>query len=226
MRTLTAVFSILLTVFAGGVVLFSPAPANGNNGASQAQGQVVMKNLGLVPLSFTENQGQWDDQVLFRANAGGATMWFTRDGAYYQFTRRISTDEQSSDNRIHSHLDRLDQEPGGYESIMIKASFVGANPNAQVIGEELLEGKCNYFIGNDPEKWHRNVPNYRAVIYKDVYAGIDLKYYGDGKQMEYDFLVSPGADPSQIQVQYEGVKSLYVDETGELVIETWWGSVV
>jgi len=220
------VSKFLLFVFFCVAVLCPSSQADNLGGANHAQKRVIMSNLSSMSMSFTENQGQWDEKVLFRSDARGAIMWFTKDGAYYQFTRWIPADEGSSDKPIDSQLDRLDREPGRYESIMVKASFVGANPNPQLVGEELLDGKCNYFIGNDPAKWRRNVPNYRSVIYKDVYAGIDLKYYGDGNQMEYDFVVSPGADPSQIQVQYEGVKSLYVDESGELVIETRWGSVV
>lgn len=89
----------------------------------------------------------------------------------------------------------------------------------------LLEYKCNYFLGNDQSKWRTDVPNYTSVTYQEVYPGIDLKYYGDGRQMEYDFIVPPGADYSQIKVQYEGAKSLTVNASGDLVIETAWGYV-
>jgi len=129
-------------------------------------------------------------------------------------------------NRLYKHLrDRFDHEPGSFEQLVIRAKFVGANPNPQVVGEQMLEYKCNYFIGNDPDKWHTDVSNYRAIVLEDVYAGIDLKYYGNGKQMEYDFIVSPGADFAQIQIEYEGAKSLSVNEAGELVVETDWGTI-
>ena len=108
---------------------------------------------------------------------------------------------------------------------MIKADFVGSNCTPLVVGEGLLEYKCNYFLGNDPTKWRTDVPNYSAVVYEDIYPGIDLKYYGNGKQMEYDFIVSPGADFSQIRIQYKGVKSISVDAAGHLVVETEWGTV-
>jgi hypothetical protein len=97
------------------------------------------------------------------------------------------------------------------ETLVIKATFVGANPNPVMRGGDLMEYKCNYFLGNDPSKWHTDVPNYKAVVFEDIYAGIDLKYYGNGDgKMEYDFLVSPGADVSQIMVQYDGAKSVSV----------------
>ncbi len=258
---------VLLVALSAGVV------AKGDHAAEAT----VMRNLSSMPLAFTENQGQWDEKVLFRANAGGATMWFTKDGAYYQFTRRIPNDHEpviASDLRERGNLPyspnvtlsgvegsrgrqmstsapfpRGQETSGGrqtsssapltfdaahedvrraqdVETMMIKANFVGSNPNPRMVGEDMLEYKCNYFLGNDPAKWRTDVPNYSAIVYEDVYPGIDLKYYGNGKQMEYDFIVSPGADPSQIMVRYEGAKSLSVDAAGRLVVETDWGEVI
>jgi len=239
---------------------------------SPATKATTITGLTSMPLAFTENQGQWDEQVLFRANAGGATMWFTKDGAYYQFIRHIGVGQDPRGPDISEHdvgttgvptyrgadvtqpgepvsgvegsgvegrqpvphhafsvavgSDRFRHEPDSLETMMIKADYVGSNPTPRVVGEGLLEYKCNYFLGNDPAKWRTNVPNYSAVVYEDIYPGIDLKYYGNGKQMEYDFIVSPGTDPSQIMVQYEGAKSLSVDAAGRLVVETDWGEVV
>ncbi|MFH1374188.1 MAG: FG-GAP-like repeat-containing protein, partial [bacterium] len=231
-------------------------------GAASVHGQDV--HALLMPLAFTENQGQWDEKVLFRANAGGATMWFTHDGAYYQFTRRIPVGQDPGGPDISDHdvgttgvptykgnsvtqpgepvsgvegrpnargrqmstsATFTDHEPNRIETMMIKANFVGSNPNPRMVGEDILDYKCNYFIGNDPAKWRTDVPNYSAIVYEDIYSGIDLKYYGNGKQMEYDFIVSPGADPDQIMVSYEGAKSLSVDAAGRLVVETEWGTV-
>ena len=67
--------------------------------------------------------------------------------------------------------------------------LVGANPSPQVVGLDELPGKSNYFLGNDPKKWHTNVPNYSKVQYKDIYPGIDLIYYGNQRQLEYDLLL-------------------------------------
>ncbi len=73
--------------------------------------------------------------------------------------------------------------------------LVGANPSPQLTGLDELPGTSNYFIGNDPSKWRTNMPNYAKVEYQDVYPGIDLVYYGNQRQLEYDFVVAPGADP-------------------------------
>lgn len=190
------------------------------------QSVTVTRNLTSIPLAFTENQGQWDEQVHYRANAGSATMWFTTDGVVYQFTRRVARDGTDIDESPDPMLDRLNTELDSIESIAIKANFVGSNPNPRMVDSEEMEYKCNYFIGNDPDKWHTGVSNYQAIVYEDIYDGIDLKYYGNGKQMEYDFIVSPGADPSQIQIRYDGVESVSVNEDGELIVETIWGEVV
>jgi len=130
--------------------------------------------------------------------------------------------------------------------------LVGANASAAVTGAEELPGKSNYFIGNDPKKWRTNVPNYAKVKYQDVYPGVDLVYYGNqGGQLEYDFVVAPGADPETIrfalsgglqessrqsavgsraqnqtlrQSKIQNLKSK-IDPSGDLVIETDGGEV-
>jgi hypothetical protein len=83
---------------------------------------------------------------------------------------------------------------------VLRMELVGANPQAKVSGLEELPGKSNYFIGNDPKKWRTNVPNYAKVKYANVYPGVDLVYYGNQGQLEYDFVVQPGADPRPIQL--------------------------
>jgi len=88
---------------------------------------------------------------------------------------------------------------GGNSSAVLRMQLAGANPRAAVMGADELPGKSNYFIGNDPQKWRTNVPTYAKVKYQGVYPGVDLVYYGNqGGQLEYDFVVAPGADPSAI----------------------------
>ncbi len=90
---------------------------------------------------------------------------------------------------------------------VLRMRLVGANTAAAVTGAEELPGKSNYFIGNDPKKWHTNVPNYAKVRYQSVYPGVDLVYYGNqGGQLEYDFVVAPGADPSAIVLDIGAVR--------------------
>jgi hypothetical protein len=92
---------------------------------------------------------------------------------------------------------------------VLRMRLIGANTMAAVTGAEELPGKSNYFIGNDPKKWRTNVPTYAQVKYRDVYPGIDLVYYGNqGGQLEYDFVVAPGADPSAIKLDVGAVREL------------------
>ena len=112
----------------------------------------------------------------------------------------------------------------------------GANSNAAVIATGELPGKSNYFIGNDPKKWRTNVPSYAQVKYRNVYPGVDLVYYGNQQQLEYDFVVAPGADPHAIAL-YLGAGTasarqghprgvpLQLASNGDLVINTEGGEV-
>src|SRR6185436_10013690 len=84
--------------------------------------------------------------------------------------------------------------------------------------QDELPGKINYFVGNDPMKWHTNVRTHARVRYEGVYPGIDLVYYGNEGRLEYDFIVSPGANPQAIALSFDGVGSMSVDGRGDLVL--------
>lgn len=109
--------------------------------------------------------------------------------------------------------------------------LVGANPNARVAGLDELPGKSHYFLGNDPKKWRTSVPNYAKVKYRDIYAGVDLIYYGNPRQLEYDFVVAPGADPGVIALDIAHASSrpenrnARIDAAGDLVIAIEGGEV-
>lgn len=207
---------LLAITLVAGCALLQPLLAET---ASQPE---IDRTLSQMPLAFTVNAGQWDDSVLFRSQSGGATMWFTATGAYYQFTRHTGPAELiggiAEDAEMTGTTDKR-------ETMLIRASFVGAEPVPLVTGDRMLTYRCNYFLGNDPSKWQANVANFEAVVYAGIYPGIDLKYYGNGHEMEYDFLVSPGADYSRIQIQYQGARGMSVNGAGELIIETDFGSI-
>ncbi len=206
----------------------------------------TIQSLNKTPLSFTKNVGQWDDRVLFRANAGGATIWFTKEGVTYQFTRRIDTHSGAvsapgvGQNRFGFDTaglgtgtpqlavgdDRLNNTRDSIKQLVLTAKFLNANPNPDMIAEGQMEYKCNYFLGNDPTKWHTDVPNYEAITLKDIYPGIDLKYSGDGTgQAAYEFIAAPGADIAQIKVVYEGAEETSIDADGRMILKTKWGDM-
>jgi hypothetical protein len=195
--------------------------------AATVHNSPVVTKLNRMPLAFTQNSGQWNGQALFRANAGGFTAWFAKDGVSYQFVRRIGRNDLSN-SRLdpETRLCGNDLEKDSVVHEVLTATFVGASPDPQVIGQGSLDYKCNYFIGNEPPKWRTDVPNFSAVVYKDIYPGIDLKYYGNGDgKIEYDFIIQPGADPRQIAIRYEGADDVCVDELGQLVVVTKWGRI-
>jgi hypothetical protein len=92
--------------------------------------------------------------------------------------------------------------------------------DVQVEGLDEQEGKSNYFVGNNSNKWQTNVKHFGRVKYSWVYPGIDLVFYG-GQQstLEYDFIVSPGADYRQIKLHFEGANKLELDQQGNLVLD-------
>ncbi len=170
-----------------------------------------------APLAFTINEGQWNESARFSACSGGAAFWFMSDRVVYQFVRGYSEAAASS---VTSAL------PDSVVQQILTASFPGSNPDAELIGDGKTTHISNYFLGNDPSNWHTDVPNYSAIVYREIYPGIDLRYFGNGRMLEYDFIISPGADPSQIAVRYDGATDLCVNENGELEVETTWGRVV
>jgi hypothetical protein len=218
-----------ICAFWAAILLFA-VPAYGQRlTGNQPSMQTVQSNLSAMPLSFTENRGQWDEKALFRAEAGGATFWYCKDEVVYQFTRDtdrlIEGGIPHGPNMLGMMPDKFDGPRYKKETMLIRAQFVGANPSPDIKGEDRLSYNGNYFYGNDPSKWRTDVPNWSSVIYKDIYPGIDLKYHGDGQGIKYDFIVNPGADLSQIKIKYDGAENLSVTNLGDLEAQTKFGPV-
>ncbi len=96
-------------------------------------------------------------------------------------------------------------------------NLLGANASPQGHGEQPEPGKANYLTGKDPAGWQQHVGLYGRVHLESVYPGVDLAYYGSQGQLEYDFMVAPGADPSAIRVAFEGTTP-HLAGTGDLVL--------
>lgn len=103
--------------------------------------------------------------------------------------------------------------------------LAGANEGVVYTGEKQESGVNNYFIGNDPSRWASECRIYGAVIYKNIYPNIDMRYFTDEGWIKYEFIVNPGGDPSQIAMNYLGADKLSVKK-GELHIGTSAGEVV
>lgn len=112
------------------------------------------------------------------------------------------------------------------KSATIRFVPLGANSNPEITAEELQECKVNYLMGNDPEKWKTNIPTYKSVAYKGIYKNIDMRFYGNNRQLEYDIIVNPGASPSRIQLLCDGVEDLRVNGEGDLEISLKEGNLI
>ena len=164
-----------------------------------------------VPLFFEPNQGQTDPKVKFLARGSGYGLFLTGDQAVLEL-------QPSAISAQHSLLNA----PRAASSV-IRMRLEGANSSARVAGASPLPGKSNYFIGNDPSKWHRDIPQFAGVEYRAVYPGVDLVYYGNQGQLECDFRVAPDADPNQIALRFDGA-SAHID-SGDLILSTDQGDV-
>ncbi|MGA2170172.1 MAG: SBBP repeat-containing protein [Terracidiphilus sp.] len=117
------------------------------------------------------------------------------------------------------------QESAPSEVVLMRLAGAGGGAAAPV-GEEPLPGTANYFIGNDSARWRAGVPTYAQVRYAGIYPGIDLVYYGNQWQLEYDFVAAPGADPKLIRLRFAGAKELHRTASGDLVLTVENGALV
>jgi len=156
---------------------------------------------GQLPLSFEVNQGQTDHRVNFLARGAGYSAFLTP-------TRAVLSLGQGNAGNV------------------VAMKLVEASPTSRAVGLDKIAGVSNYFIGNDPSKWHTNIANYAEVAYSGVYHGINLVYHGDQQQLEYDFVVEPGANPGAIRLAFGGAQSKSIDAQGNLVLHTSGGDVV
>jgi hypothetical protein len=158
-------------------------------------------HFGQLPMVFEPNRGQSDPQVKFLAHGNNYGLFLTANQAVLA----------------------LHKSPK--EVSVLRMALARANANAQVEGDEKLPGKSNYLIGNDPAKWHQNIPQFAQVRYQEVYPGVDLVYYGNQGRLEYDLEVAPNADPNQVAMQFPGTRKLTLNQQGEIVIATGDGDV-
>jgi hypothetical protein len=177
-------------------------------------------NYGKLPMTFEANQGQTASEVKFLSRGPGYVVFLT--AGEMVFSARASLVTPPKDSPSNSQVS-ASQKPS---NTVLQLGMVGANPNPVVAGEQPQAGKANYFIGSDSSKWQKNVATYAKVRYKNIYPGIDLVYYGNPSQMEYDFEVAPGANPQQIQFEVKGADSVSVDRSsGDLVLQTKQGAL-
>jgi hypothetical protein len=171
----------------------------------------ILEDYARLPLLFIRNQGQLDSRAEYYVRTPGQTVYFTPSGMVFDLIR---------------YQDTAATDPAGRqaERLAFSLDFVGANAGPLIAGGDKDKAVVNYLIGNDPQKWHTDIPTCREVTYRDVYPGIDLRLYGKEGALEYEFVVQPGADISDIAMAYAGVDSLDM-ESGELVAGAAFGEI-
>jgi photosystem II stability/assembly factor-like uncharacterized protein len=193
---------ILLKLAAAIVVLLVPDIANAGTTSESAVHARMVEAYGKLPLSFEPNHDASNPEIRFLSRGSGYNLALTPTEAILKM-RRNSPAAKSQ---------------GAVPEAMLRMKLVGAKSNARINGIEPLAGKSNYMVGKDKSKWRTNVPQFAGVRYSKIYDGIDLVYYGNQRQLEFDFEVAPGADPSKIQLGFEGIISLRIDPRGELAL--------
>ena len=165
----------------------------------------------MLPMTFQENLGQNREDARYLARGNGYSLFVGPEGAALRLGRPVAGVSESSTG-------------GGSE--VLRITLVDADPNAEPVGLSPTTTKSHYFIGNDPSRWRRNVPGYSRVEFRSVYKGIDTAYRGAGADLEYDFIVHPGAEPGDIRLRIEGANRVHVDGQGNLVSEFEHGNVI
>jgi hypothetical protein len=164
---------------------------------AQAKAQESVRKL---PLAFEANRGQTDPAVQFIARASGYTAFLTSDGV----VMRVK----------------------GAKEGVLAMKMQNAKPANRGAASAEQPGKSNYFLGSDRSKWIANVAHYGNVSYKDAYPGIDVVYSGNQRNLQYDFVVKPGADPNQIRIAYQGSSRFALNAQGDLELQTPAGQTV
>ncbi len=171
----------------------------------------VSETYGQLPLSFEVNQGQADARVKFQSRGSGYSLFLTDTEAVLSLSK--PEPDKNKDEAARSRA-------------VLRMRPVGANPQPQIKGLKELPGKTNYFIGNDPAQWRTAIKTYERVEYENVYNGVDMAYYGNQRQLEYDFIVAPGAKPSIVELDFDGADGLEINDKGDLIIAVGDAEVV
>jgi hypothetical protein len=154
---------------------------------------------GKLPISFELNRGQANREVKYVSRGAGYSLFLTPTEA--RLALRNSKSETS-----------------------LSMLFNGANSSPQIEGSDELEGKSNYFSGKDSNDWHKRIGHYTKVRYRDLYPGIDMIFYGNQQNIEYDFIVAPGMDTRIIDLVFKGAQSIKIDN-GDLLLGVNGGEI-
>lgn len=194
-----------------------PRPASGVLAGSTASAFHPPARFGQVSLGFERNQGQANPKVKYLTRGKGYALFLNQ----HDITLAVSRPSAPT----HHQLGEIPA-PKPSSPAIIRLELAGSQPAVKITGEHPRSEQINYLTGNDPRAWRREVPSYNRVRYTGIYPGIDAVYYGADHQLEYDFVVSPGASPHAIRLRFSGVEQAELDSNGNLVLSIETGKLV
>jgi gliding motility-associated-like protein len=196
--------------------------------SSVAVAQKTTSFSAYATLQFIENKGQWNDKVKFMTGIYNGSLFLQKNG--FRVLQHNNDDlmfiHHASHGIIDKHKLNLDSAKKNFtlHSHVYEMQFAGANENVEIIPEKIQTYYNNYFIGNDPSKWASNCRIFEAITYKNIYPGIDARYYSNEGLLKYDLIIHPGASVKDIVMKYDGQTGLEV-KNNRLIIKTTVGDV-
>lgn len=203
-----SMFFLLLFILALLPIALAQNPLNPGTGAHSTAELAVQ--YGKLPMGFEANQGQTDPQVRFLSRGNGYSLFLTDREAVLALSK--------PENNASLRRPSAKNASPSLRTDVVRMQLEGAAPGLRVAGANKLSGAANYFIGRDRKQWRTDVPTYGRVEYHNVYPGIDLTYYGNQQQLEYDFTVAPNASPRPIRLHFAGAKKLQLSSNGDLEV--------
>ena len=195
----------------------SPVTATATTTLPRAKSDLTgCEMYGKLPLSFEENLGQTAKEVRFVSHGNGYALFLTPQEAVISLQQSMPQNLSPLHRTAYFRAFRKARQAG--RRSVLRMRLEGANLAAQIAGGDLLPGKVNYFIGNNPKNWRTDVPSYARVKYAGIYPGVDLVFYGNQRRLEYDFVVAPGADPKAIELSLKGAQKLWINPKGDLIL--------
>ena len=170
-------------------------------------------------LPFIENVGQVKDPVKFYLASAGGKVYFTTDEVVFDVVEPKPKEAKASTEKDEKPA------PQPVKGFVIRLRFPGANAETTVSGVDIQPGRINDFRGNDPAKWHKNIPTYRGVAYKEIYPGVDLEYFGEAGQMKRRLVLKDLADLGKIRMSYVGPDKVTIGPDGSLALHTALGVI-
>jgi len=182
----------------------------------------VHAHLSADPFLFKENKNQWAEETLYRADLPGGYLHLQRNALIYSFYDEQALHEKHA-GRGHEHGPAarvsVAENPNAIAAHGFKVDFFRAEKNVKLIPKNAFDLSFNYYLGNDPGKWAQNVKAYQEIYYQGLYKGIDMRYFFNGQDFKYEFIVAPNSKVKQIKLDYSGQSAIQL-KNGHLYIKT------